>query len=136
MKFSKCRIFPILKRLLRWQGALLACGLSAALVGCTSSSLNSFIDAMPREVGLPADAPERPAGPPAYPAVHDMPPPRSATTLSAEEQIKLENELTAVRTKQEIATGAEPAAKRKPPLAVPAPPAPRIIPATSSNTIY
>jgi hypothetical protein len=134
---AKRRIRMILTRQLRWQGALFACGLSAVLAGCSSSSVNNLVDIMPREVGLPADAPERPAGPPAYPAVHDMPPPRSATTLSAEEQIKLEDELIAVRTRQEIATNPAPsAARRRPPPAAPAPPVPRIIPATSSNTIY
>jgi hypothetical protein len=134
MNLSKWCIRMILKRQLRWQSALFACGLAAALAGCSSSSLSSFIGAMPREVGLPADAPERAAEPSAYPAVHDMPPPRSNTTLSAEEQIKLEDELVAVRTRQEIATApALSAAKRKPP---PAPPAPRVMPAASSNTIY
>jgi hypothetical protein len=131
MNLSKRRILMILKRQLRVQGALLACGLAAALAGCSSSSLKSFIDIMPREVGLPTDTPERPAEPPAYPAVHDMPPARTTTTLSAEEQIRLEDELVAVRTRQEIATApAQSAAKRR------LPPVPRVIPAASSNTIY
>jgi hypothetical protein len=134
MNLSKRRILMILKRHFQLHGALLACGLAAALAGCSSSSVNSFIDIMPREVGLPADAPERSAQPPTYPAVHDMPPSRSTTTLSAEEQIRLEDDLVAVRTRQEIATApAQSAAKRRSP---PVPPAPRIIPAASSNTIY
>ena len=90
-------------------------------------------DALPRQVALPADAPERPEAPPAFPAVHDMPPPRSSVALSPEEQIKLEDDLVALRTRQEAATGTAPAAKKRPP---PAAAAPRVIPATSSNTIY
>jgi hypothetical protein len=134
MNLSKRRILMILKRQLRVQGALLACGLAAGLAGCSSSALTTLNEALPREVALPADTPERSAQPPAYPAVHDMPPSRATTTLSADEQIKLEDELVAVRSRQEIATAPTPsAAKRRPP---PMPPAPRIIPAASSNTIY
>jgi hypothetical protein len=51
--------------------------------------------------GLPAGAPARPAaGAPAYPAVHDMPPPRSAVVLSEEERKKVEAELAAMRAEQ------------------------------------
>jgi hypothetical protein len=138
MNLSKWRILMDLKRQNQLQGVLLACGLAAALAGCSSSSLNSVIDTMPREVGLPADAPERAVEPPAYPAVHDMPPSRATATLSAEEQIKLEDELLEVRARREIAAAATPSAvKRRPPPAPPQmPPAPRIIPAASINTIY
>jgi hypothetical protein len=134
MNLSKWRILMILKRQLRVQGALLACGLAVGLAGCSSSTLTTLNEALPREVALPADTPERSAQPPAYPAVHDMPPPRASTTLSADEQIKLEDELVAMRSRQEIATApTQSAAKRRPP---PMPPAPRVIPAASSNTIY
>jgi hypothetical protein len=121
-------------RQFRLRGALLACGLIALLTGCTSFSLNSLIDIMPSAVGLPADAPERPVAPPNYPAVHDMPPPRSNSTLSAEEQVKLEEDLVAVRTRQEVIAGTAPATakKRRPP----APAEPRVIPTASSNSIY
>lgn len=97
---------------------------------------------MPSEIGgMPSDTPERPPVPPAYPAVHDMPPPRSSVTLTAEEQENLESELAAVRTRQDvIVAGAQapvPArakAKKRP---APAAAAPRVIPATTSNnTIY
>ena len=115
------------------KAALLACGLAVALAGCSSSSVNNVTDSMPSAIGgLPADAPERPATPPAYPAVHDMPPPRPNTTLTAEEQVKLETELTAIRTRQEIVTGTAPAKRSQPAAA----PAPRIIPAASNNSIY
>ncbi len=41
-------------------------------------------------IGLPAGAPERPAEPTAYPAVHDIPPPRNSVVLTNIEQRKLE----------------------------------------------
>ena len=135
MTRTKQRILMLLHRRLQLQSVLLACGLAAALAGCSSSSLDTINSTLPREMALPADAPQRPETPPAFPAVHDMPPPRANATLSPEEQVKLEDDLVAVRARQEVATGASAAttAKKKP---APAAPAPRIIPATSSNTIY
>jgi hypothetical protein len=50
--------------------------------------------------GLPAGAPPRPDVAPAYPAVHDMPPPRSAAVLTEEERKKVEAELAAMRAEQ------------------------------------
>jgi hypothetical protein len=107
--------------------------MSAALAGCSSSQLNTLNDALPSAAALPSGAPERPLEAPAFPAVHDMPPPRSNVTLSPEEQIKLEDDLAALKTSQEIATGTAPAAANKRP---PPAPAPRVIPAASTNTIY
>ncbi|MBI3702681.1 MAG: hypothetical protein HY244_02220 [Rhizobiales bacterium] len=72
-------------------------GLAAALAGCAPGAV---IDKLPGEVGLPAGAPARPATAYQYPAVHDMPPPRSATPLSEEEQVKLEKDLAATRDRQ------------------------------------
>ena len=131
---TKRRILMLLDRRFQLQSALFACGLAAALAGCSSSSLTTLNDALPRQVALPADAPERPEAPPAFPAVHDMPPPRASVALSPEEQIKLEDDLVALRTRQS-ATAVTPAAaaKKRAPAAAPVP---RVIPATSSNTIY
>jgi hypothetical protein len=70
----------------------------AALAGCSSGQV---IDDLPANMGLPADAPARPATPYQYPAVHDMPPPRTTEPMSAEDQLRLEKELTAVRNRQE-----------------------------------
>src|ERR1700694_467331 len=103
----------LLKQRLQLQSALLACGLAAALAACSSSALDTLNSTLPREVALPADAPERPAQPPAYPAVHDIPPPRANVTLSPEEQIKLEDDLVALRARQEVATGTPPATAKK-----------------------
>ena len=115
------------------QWALLACGMTAVLAGCSSSQLTTLNDALPSAVALPAGAPERPLEAPAFPAVHDMPPPRSNVTLSPEEQVRLEDDLAALKIRQEIVTGTPPVTTKKRP---PVPAAPRVIPAASTNTIY
>ncbi len=93
---------------------LVLLGLATILAGCASGPM---IDGLPGAVGLPAEAPVRPAVAYEYPAVHDMPPPRAAPTMTEEQQIKLENELTAVRERQEAEEktgkkGAHPAKKK------------------------
>ena len=127
----------VLKRQFQLQNALHASGLAVvlaiALAGCSSSALNTINDTLPRAVALPTDAPERPVETPTFPAVHDMPPPRPNISLTAEEQVKLEDDLAALKTRQDIAVGASPAPAKKRP---PAPAAPRVIPAASTNTIY
>ncbi len=66
------------------------------LAGCSST-----LSELPAAVGgLPSDAPERPATQAAYPAVHDMPPPRTNTVLTEDEQKKAEAELAAARDQQ------------------------------------
>ena len=75
---------------------LLALALAGGLGACASTVAD-----LPQEVGgLPAGTPERPATPSAYPAVHDMPPPRPNTVLTAEERKKAEAELAALRDRQ------------------------------------
>lgn len=132
MYVPKQQIRMALKRHFR-SGVLLACKL-LLLCGCAGPASNNLIDSVPSAIGgLAADTPERPVTPPAYPAVHDMPPPRPNTTLSAEEQIQLENEMTAVKTRQELITGVHPVKRAAPPAAPP----PRVVPAASSNdSIY
>ena len=57
-------------------------------------------DHMPTALGgLPEGAPQRATKPSAYPAVHDMPPPRGSTVLTDAEQKKLEDDLIAARTR-------------------------------------
>ena len=130
----KRRNFMLMRRKLQLLSTLLACGLAVGIAGCSSSALDTLNSSLPRQVALPADAPERLETSPVFPAVHDMPPPRANVTLSPEEQIKLEDDLVALRSRQEMATGSSmAAAKKKQP---PAAPLPRVIPATSSNTIY
>ncbi len=76
---------------------LLAALLLASVVsGCGST----IADRLPAEAGgLPENAPQRPAVAPAYPAVHEMPPPRATTTLSNDEQRKLQQDLIAARNR-------------------------------------
>jgi hypothetical protein len=72
--------------------------LTAVLLSACSTT---DIDKIPHELGgLPAGAPARPADPPSYPAVHDMPPQRAAAVLDAEQQKKLEADLVAIRNRQ------------------------------------
>ncbi len=76
---------------------LCALVLASLVSGCSTTE----IDRIPQELGgLPANAPARPAEPPSYPAVHDMPPPRAAALLDAEQQKKLEADLVAIRNRQ------------------------------------
>jgi hypothetical protein len=85
--------------MMRARRRLLLAALSLAiLAGCSSGQV---INNLPASVALPADAPARPATPYAYPAVHDMPPPRATEPMSAEDQLRLEKELTALRNRQE-----------------------------------
>jgi hypothetical protein len=66
------------------------------LSGCSTTD----IDKIPHDMGgLPAGAPARSEQPPAYPAVHDMPPQRAAL-LDAEQQKRLEADLIATRNRQ------------------------------------
>jgi hypothetical protein len=98
-------------------------------------------------IGLPANAPARPAEPLPFPAVHDMPPPRSNSMLTEVEQQKMEDDLVAARTRQQAIAGTKLKAKaaskgkvappKQPPQArANAPPPPRITPASASGAIY
>lgn len=83
-------------RALAMAGLIAAAG---ALAGC--GSMGSMVaDHVPTAAGgLPEGTPQRPTGPTVYPAVHDMPPPRSKTLLSDAEQKKLEDDLVAARNR-------------------------------------
>jgi hypothetical protein len=83
-----------------------------ALSGCASMS-EKFAETasqMP-EIGLPANAPARPAQQMAYPAVHDIPPPRTAAVLTDVEQQKMESDLVAARNQLQGAAGTAAAKK-------------------------
>jgi hypothetical protein len=79
---------------------------AVGLAGCGSIS-EKFRDtaASLPGVGLPADAPERTAQPVAFPAVHDIPPPRNSVTLTNTEQDQMERELVKARDDQQVASG-------------------------------
>jgi hypothetical protein len=84
------------------RAALVALALTAVLAGCAST----IADHLPSQAGgLPANAPERSIEPAAYPAVHDMPPPRDTTVLSDDQVKKAEDELIAARNRQERQVG-------------------------------
>ena len=80
---------------------MLVAMLIAAAVGLAGCSAGSMVgDHMPTALGgLPEGAPQRATKPYAYPAVHDMPPPRGSTVLTDAEQKKLEDDLIAARTR-------------------------------------
>ena len=83
-------------------------------------------------IGLPSTAPERPANPPAYPAVHDIPPPRNSVTLTNFEQQKLEEDLVAARDQQQGSVGIPLQQKKKDKQ----PQQQKITPVSSSRSIY
>lgn len=85
-----------------------AIGLAVAVAGC---SVPSVIDKLPEGMGLPSAAPARPIAPYDYPAVHDMPPPRSTEPMSPEDQLKMEKDLEALRRQQAHETPGEPTKK-------------------------
>jgi len=66
-------------------------------------------------VGLPANAPERPATPTAYPAVHDVPPQRPAPLLNESQRAQMESELVSARNRQQTVTGTAPKEEAKEP---------------------
>jgi hypothetical protein len=81
----------------------LAAGAIALLSGCSGM----IADNMPAAVGgLPADAPPRPVTSTAFPAVHSMPPGmppvRTSTPLSADQQKQLEDDLVAARDRNNV----------------------------------
>jgi hypothetical protein len=126
---SKAQVVTAFSRAVRLVTALAA---AASLAACASMSekLAGTASDLPG-IGLPAGAPERPAEQRAYPAVHDMPPPRASTVLTEVEQQKMEDDLVAARDAQRPAQAAAPTAQKKP-----ARQSPRVIPVASSRTIY
>lgn len=82
---------------------------SAALLGVVLGGCSIPLADMPL-VGLPANTPARPATPPDYLPVHDLPAPRDDTVLTPDQQAKLEKDLTAARDRQ--ASGVQAAQRR------------------------
>jgi hypothetical protein len=74
---------------------LVAAAAALMLAGCSGSMM---ADHLPNAVGgLPDGVPDRPTTEQAYPAVHNMPPQRTTTTLSEKQQKQLETDLVTVR---------------------------------------
>jgi hypothetical protein len=105
---------------------------AAGLSGCASIS-EKFAETasqMPA-IGLPAGTPERPSAPPAYPAVHNIPPPRNSVTLTNTEAAQLEADLVTARDQQQNTVGIKAQSKKnekKPPA--------KVIPVSSRASIY
>ena len=108
---------------------------AAGLSACASIS-EKFAGTMSEApiIGLPDSAPQRPVEPAAYPAVHDVPPPRTAAVLTEMEQQKLEDDLVAARRTQHAGAGTAPAEQKEQKKAQPA--KPRAIPVSSGKAIY
>jgi hypothetical protein len=105
---------------------------AAGLGGCGSIS-EKFADTasqMPA-IGLPAGTPERPATPAAYPAVHDVPPPRNSVMLTNTEAAQMQADLVTARDQQQSEAGLKPQAKKSP-----AKPPAKVVPASSRGSIY
>jgi hypothetical protein len=70
-------------------------------LACSLTSCSSVLSELPTQLGgIPDGAPERPASSRAYPAVHDMPPPRAGAVLTEAEKKQVEAELAAMREEQ------------------------------------
>jgi hypothetical protein len=126
--------------------AILWASAAFGLGGCASISekMSEPLSRMPG-IGMRAEAPERPAEVRAYPAVHEMPPPRTTATLDGSQQTEMEKELVKARETQKTYTTPAPqppppkpaVAARKKPASNPAPtPIPNVVPASSSRMIY
>jgi hypothetical protein len=89
--------------------AVLALFATAAILPACSASIIG--DHLPTAAGgLPEGAPQRPAQPAAYPAVHDLPPKRQDAVLTDDEQKKLEDDLIAARKRAVGAASGTPGA--------------------------
>jgi hypothetical protein len=114
---------------------LVAIAAAASLSGCASIS-HKFAETaseMPA-IGLPANAPERPAETPVFPAVHDIPPPRNSVVLSDFEQRKMEDDLVAARNEQQTALGVRTETKKTDTKKTAA--KSKVVPVSASRTIY
>jgi hypothetical protein len=113
---------------------ILAIVAAAGLSGCASIS-QKFTEAASQlpGVGLSASAPERTAEPAAYPAVHDVPPPRNSVTLTNPEQAQLQSDLVVARDVQQEAVGirVKPDKNKKAQA-----PQGKVIPVSSRSSIY
>ncbi|HEY5965352.1 MAG TPA: hypothetical protein VIU42_15155 [Xanthobacteraceae bacterium] len=92
----------------------LAAATPLGLSGCASIN-QKFAESASQlpHVGVSPNAPARPAEQMTYPAVHDVPPPRTAVMLTDVEQHKLETDLVAARDQQQISVGVPPASRKK-----------------------
>jgi hypothetical protein len=83
--------------------------IAALLPACTATQ---FADLPSQIGGETAGTPRAPASPPAYPAVHDMPPPRRVPVMTDDEQRQAEAELVAARDRQTNPASKKPATQQ------------------------
>jgi hypothetical protein len=89
------------RSLQRWSCCAFA-GLTALLVASCAANGGPLGEQVPPQFGgLPADTPARPPEVAPFPAVHDLPPPRSTQPLSEDGQLRLQRDLAATRARQE-----------------------------------
>jgi hypothetical protein len=83
--------------------SLLALASALLLSSCANMSDmgNKLGNEMPTAIGgMPQSAPERAQTPPEFPAVHDIPPPRTTKVMTEEEKKRAEAELALMREQQ------------------------------------
>jgi hypothetical protein len=96
MSRSRSAAFRLRRHVRALTGSAVVASTALILASCAST----LSELPPQAGGLPEGAPERPANALPYPAVHDMPPPRSTAVLTEEEKKKVEAELAAMRDQQ------------------------------------
>jgi hypothetical protein len=87
----------LLNHLMRRRSAALALVLALPAFASCSTVLSQLPESMG---GEPAGTPERQVTPAVYPAVHDMPPPRTDAVLTEKQRQEATSELDAIRAKQ------------------------------------
>src|SRR6185312_189515 len=76
------------------------------LAGCSASTI---ADHLPTAAGgLPAEAPKRQVNPGAFPSVHDRSRERNNSTMTVNEQWRLEDDLTAARNRVNASPASSP----------------------------
>jgi cell division protein FtsN len=125
----------------------IACAVSLGACSSVSDKLTEKVSELPG-IGLPANAPQRPTSPVAFPAVHDVPPARPAALLNDAERQKVEKDLVEARTRQQAEAGTEAPGAERPKAAPKTTPKPAPskkttparaaspVPSSSSRTIY
>jgi hypothetical protein len=91
---------------------LTAFAVALPLAGCSAAPV---LESLPESLGgMPAEAPAAPKMSYQYPAVHDMPQPRSAQPLSDADQQKMQQDLVKLREQQETRVKADEQGEQNP----------------------
>lgn len=99
---SQCQKDAPRRRVRRARRLACALLLTSMVAGCSTAQ----VDSIPTSIGgLPEGAPKRSDNPPAYPAVHDMPPDRSKPLLDEDQRKRVEADLEAARKRLQSQAG-------------------------------